>query len=114
MENQDKMDAIRHELNRMYSNNEIPSSKIKIEFKLDSPEFKESIEKLKQLREKLAKQPVAVKVSQEWFDENIANEAIIVDRNYKGMNRQLTLFTGLPFTIDNTIDTYKFVYRGEE
>ncbi|MEM4994873.1 hypothetical protein WKH56_20125 [Priestia sp. SB1] len=111
---QDKMDAFKHELNRMRENDEIPSSKIKIEFKLDSPEFKESMEKLKQLHEKLAKQPIAIKANQEWFDEQVVNEVIIVDKNYKGMNKQLALFTGLPFTIDNTVDTYKFVYREEE
>ncbi|MFK7678700.1 hypothetical protein ACI3ER_11720 [Bacillus sp. Wb] len=84
------------------------------DFDMDVNNFKEAMKKIESFQEQMTKQPISIKANQKWFDEQVDNEAIIIDRNYKGMNKQLALFTGLPFTIDNTVDSYKFIYREEE
>ncbi|MGG0308316.1 hypothetical protein ABEY43_07120 [Priestia megaterium] len=106
------IDAIKDEISKTYTGDAVKS--INKDFDMNSDDFKESMKKLKAFQEQMAKRPIGIKANQEWFDKQVKDEVIIVDGDFKGMNKQLALFTGLPFRIDNTVDSYEFVYREEE
>ena len=84
------------------------------DFDVDSDTFKSSMRKIKAFQEQMVKHPVGIKANQEWFDKQVLDGAIVIDNSFAGTNKQTVLFTGLPFRIDNTIDTYEFVYREED
>ncbi|WP_310877032.1 hypothetical protein [Priestia megaterium] len=105
------MDAINKEVNKT-----IPSATayMRENFNIISDDFKESMKAIEAFQEQLAKNPIGIKANQEWFDKQVKDDVIIIDNGFVGTNKQTALFTGLPFTIDNTVDTYEFIYREEE
>ena len=63
--------------------------------------------------------PYEVRISEEYIDRMIAEGVITKDQAHKATNisrvdtRFVTLF-GIPIKITNEVETYKFVFRGDE
>ena len=56
---------------------------------------------------KTGKKPVEIKVNPEWFEKQLQQSFTLRKAN----ENPLTSLTGLPVHEDDTIDTFKFVYR---
>ena len=106
------MDAINKEVSESMPRD--TSRYANADYNVSSEDFKKSMRIIESFQEQIAKHPVGVKANQEWFDKQVFDGAIVIDNNFAGTNKQTALFTGLPFTIDNTIDSYEFVYREEK
>jgi hypothetical protein len=72
--------------------------------------FTEIAKVLNEVYEETKHLPVAIKVNEYWLERMMQQSFIL---RQEGVN-PLTNLTGLTVQIDNSINTYEFVYRDEE
>jgi hypothetical protein len=72
--------------------------------------FTEIAKMLNEVYEETKRLPVAIKINEYWLERMMQQSFIL---RQEGVN-PLTNLTGLPVQIDNSINTYEFVYRKDE
>jgi hypothetical protein len=106
------MDAINKEVSESMPRD--TSRYANADYSVSSEDFKKSMRIIESFQEQMAKHPIGIKANQKWFDKRVLDGAITIDNSFAGTNKQTILFTGLPFRIDNTVNSYEFVYREED
>ena len=72
--------------------------------------FTEITKMMNKVYEETKHLPVAIKINEKWLEKMMQQSFVL---RQEGVN-PLSSLTGLPVKIDNSINTYEFVYRNDE
>lgn len=69
-------------------------------------EFKEMMVQVNRCYEIAKSRPIGIRVNEEWLDKQIKSNVILEEESDRASS-----FVGFPVYIDNTIESYEFIWR---
>lgn len=83
-------------------------------FGMDKQSFADMMKDINELHKKSLDQPTKIKINEKWLKTQEDSQQITFQKPDPSRVGYYGTFTGVPYEIDNTVDTFKLIYREEE